>query len=112
MVTIIVAAALAGAAQSPKHDEGMFLCPSPIIATGFFNSLETAKDTGVPLTFEIDNRIAVKNDCRFVASRHLVPIDFVAGELAITDGHIKGWASPYLYIIYVNDPRHLAREGS
>ena len=31
------------------------------------------------------------------ASANLKPIDFVAGQFAITDGKIEGWASPQLY---------------
>lgn len=51
---------------------------------------------------EIAKGIATKNGCPFVASAMLKPVDFVAGQMAITDGKVKGWAAPQLYIMYVN----------
>ncbi|MFZ2157348.1 MAG: hypothetical protein WAV72_14680 [Bradyrhizobium sp.] len=53
---------------------------------------------------EIANGIAQKNGCPFVPSPNLRPVDFVAGQMAITDGKIKGWAAPQLYIMHVNWP--------
>jgi hypothetical protein len=51
---------------------------------------------------EIANNVAQKNGCPFVLSLNLKPVDFVAGQMAITDGKIKGWASPQLYIMHIN----------
>jgi hypothetical protein len=83
---------------------GMFLCRSPVVANDFWNGLVTAQQTGVQVNRDIAASIARKNGCEFIASEHLKPIDYVAGQLAITDGKIKGWASPQLYILYVNRP--------
>jgi hypothetical protein len=85
-------------------EPGMFLCRSPVVANDFWTDLNTAKQTGIELNMELAGSIARKNACPFVASPHLKPIDFVAGQLAITDGKIKGWAAPQLYIMYVNLP--------
>jgi len=85
-------------------DAGMFLCRSPVVANDFWNGLLTAQQTGVNVNKDIAASIAQKNGCSFMTSEHLKPIDFVAGQLAITDGKIKGWASPQLYILYVNRP--------
>jgi hypothetical protein len=30
------------------------------------------------------------------------PINFVAGQMLLTDGQNSGWASPYYYIVFVN----------
>jgi hypothetical protein len=46
---------------------------------------------------ELAGSSAQKNGCPFVPSANLKPIDFVAGQFAITDGKIEGWASPQLY---------------
>ena len=46
----------------------------------------------------------VKNAGQFVASSNLKPVNFVAGQMAITDGKVTGWAAPQLYILYVNRP--------
>lgn len=85
-------------------DAGMFLCRSPVVANDFWNDLLTARQTGISVNREIAANIARKNQCKFVTSNILKPIDFVAGQLAITDGRIKGWAAPQLYIMYVNRP--------
>jgi hypothetical protein len=85
-------------------DVGMFLCRSPVVANDFWNDLLTASQTGIAVNREMAASIARKNQCQFVASERLKPIDFVAGQLAMTDGHIKGWAAPQLYIIYMNPP--------
>ena len=85
-------------------DAGMFLCRSPVVANDFWNDLLTARQTGVTVNREIAASIARKHQCQFVASERLKPIDFVTGQLAITDGSIKGWAAPQLYIMYVNRP--------
>jgi hypothetical protein len=92
------------ASEANAADNGMFLCRSPVFAGTFYGGLLTAQQTGVQLDKKIAESIAKKNDCKFVPSDKLKPIDFVAGELAITDGNIKGWADPHLYIIYVNRP--------
>lgn len=95
-------ASLPAAATEP----GMFLCPSPVIANDFWNEvLLIAKSGAVQMTREIGARIAVKHGCTFVAGERLKPVDFVAGQLAIAyGGGEKGWASPFVYIDYVNRP--------
>jgi hypothetical protein len=90
------------ATPAAASEAGMFLCPSPVIANDFWSALQTAKGTGINLNRELAASIAQKNRCQFVAADNLKPIDFVAGQLAITDGRVKGWASPQLYILYVN----------
>jgi hypothetical protein len=57
----------------------------------------TAQQTGIKLNMELAGSSAQKNGCPFVPSANLEPIDFVAGQFAISDGKIKGWASPQLY---------------
>lgn len=76
--------------RAVANDGGMFLCRSPVIANDLWNDITTAQQTGLKLNKEMVASIATKNDCRFVASDHLKPIDFVAGQLAITDGKVKG----------------------
>ncbi|WP_315765633.1 hypothetical protein [Bradyrhizobium sp. SZCCHNS2005] len=83
-------------------EPGMFLCRSPVVANDFWTDLNQAAGAGVKLNMEIANGIAAKNGCPFVPSTNLKPIDFVAGQMAITDGKVKGWAAPQLYIMYVN----------
>lgn len=100
MVLIIGSADAAGT--------GMFLCRSPVVANDFWNDLLTAQQAGVSVNREIAASIARKNGCSFVASASLKPIDYVAGQLAITDGSVKGWAAPQLYILYVNQPDNQA----
>jgi hypothetical protein len=87
-------------------EPGMFLCRSPVVANDFWTDLNQAAGAGVKLNMEIAGSIAQKNSCPFVPSANLKPIEFVAGQLAITDGKIKGWASPHLYIMYVNRPNN------
>lgn len=82
-------------------EPGMFLCRSPVVANDFWTDLTGAS---VKLNMEIARTIAQKNGCPFVPSTNLKPIDFVAGQMAITDGKVKGWAAPQLYIMYVNRP--------
>ncbi len=60
------------------------------------------QQTGVPVDRRIGDSIAAKNGCAFLSGENLKPINFVSSELEITDGTIRGWASPYLYILYVN----------
>lgn len=83
---------------------GMFLCRSPVVANDFWSAIATAQGTGLKLSREMVASIAANHGCLFVASSHLKPIDFVAGQLAITDGKVKGWSAPQLYIHYVNAP--------
>ena len=82
-------------------DAGMFLCRSPVIASGLWGDLMVIQQSGVGLNVE---SVAQKDECPFVASENLKPIDFVDGALAITDGKVKGWADPHYYILYVNRP--------
>jgi hypothetical protein len=100
----LVALLLLPALETIAGESGMFLCRSPVVANDFWNALLAAQQTGVSVNKEIATGIAQKNDCPFVASNKLKPIDFVAGQLAITDGKIKGWAAPQLYILYANGP--------
>jgi hypothetical protein len=85
-------------------DAGMFLCPSPLIASGLWGDLMLVQTSGVGLNVEILASVAQKDKCPFVASENLKPVDFVDGALAITDGKVKGWADPHYYILYVNRP--------
>lgn len=91
-------------AASPVYaaDAGMFLCRSPVVANDFWSALLAAQQSGITVNRAIARSIAEKNQCQFLASKNLKPVDFVAGELAITDGTVKGWADPHLYIIYIN----------
>jgi hypothetical protein len=89
------------ASGAAANDGGMFLSRSPVVANDLWTDITTAQQAGLKLNREMVARIAAKNDCPFVASDHLKPIDFVAGQLAITDGKVKGWSSPQLYIHYV-----------
>ena len=85
-------------------DAGMFLCRTPVIASGLWGDLMVIQQSGVGLNVEILESVAQKDECPFVASENLKPIDFVDGALAITDGKVKGWADPHYYILYVNRP--------
>lgn len=82
----------------------MFLCRSQVVVNDFWTDLNQAAGAGVKLNMEIAPTIAQKNGCPFVPSSSLKPIDFVAGQMVITDGKVKGWAAPQLYIVYVNRP--------
>jgi hypothetical protein len=93
-----------GTAQSYADGAGMFLCRSPVVANDFWTDLNQAAGAGVKLNAEIARNIAQKNSCPFVSSPNLKPVDFVAGQMAITDGKIQGWAAPQLHIMYVNRP--------
>lgn len=93
-----------GTGQSFANGAGMFLCRSPVVANDFWTDLNQAAGAGVRLNMEIARNIAEKNGCPFVSSSNLKPVDFVAGQMAITDGKVKGWAAPQLYIMYVNRP--------
>jgi hypothetical protein len=85
-------------------DAGMFLCRSPTVARGLWGDLMLVQTSGVGLNVEILASVAQKDECTFVASENLKPVDFVDGALAITDGKEKGWADPHYYILYVNRP--------
>lgn len=82
----------------------MFLCRSPVVANDFWTDPNQAAGAGVKLNMVIARNIAQKNGCPFVSSSNLKPVDFTAGQMAITDGKVKGWAAPQLYIMYVNRP--------
>lgn len=104
------AALLCGLLGSPRSAEaqiypatdGMFLCPSPIIAGRFWNDLNAAGSTGVKLTHAVGADIAARNGCRFLQSKKLKPVRFVAGELGVSDGVVLGWTAPELFIVYIN----------
>jgi len=108
----LAAAAVLGAALQPTAagaqiqpaGDGMFLCRSPVVATGFWNDLNAAASAGVKLNRSVAASIAAKHGCGFVSSKRLKPVRFVAGQLGITEGSGLGWASPELYIIYLNNP--------
>ena len=102
-VLTVIAVGLASI-EANAAEPGMFLCRSPVVAIDFWRDLNTAQETGIKLNRELAGGIARKHGCQFVASSILKPVDFVAGQMAITDGRIKGWAAPQLYIIYVNRP--------
>ncbi|MCS3453893.1 hypothetical protein [Bradyrhizobium elkanii] len=93
-----------GTAPSFADGAGMFLCRSPVVANDFWTDLNQAAGAGVKLNMDIARNIAQKNGCSFVSSSSLKPVDFTAGQMAITDGKVKGWAAPQLYIMYVNRP--------
>jgi hypothetical protein len=82
--------------------DGMYLCRSPVIASNLWNDVITAGQAGVHLNKIILRNIADKNECPMVSSVTFKPINFVAGQLLLTDGQDSGWASPYYYIIFVN----------
>jgi hypothetical protein len=98
------ASVLAAVSVARAAEPGMFLCRSPVVANDFWGDLVTAQQTGITLNRELAASVARKHQCPFVASATLKPIDYVAGQLAITDGKLKGWAAPQLYILYVNRP--------
>jgi hypothetical protein len=103
---IFVVVSLAAIAFTPAlaADAGMFLCQSPVIASGLWGDLMLVQASGVGLNVELLASVAQKNECPFVASENLKPIDFVNGALSITDGKARGWADPHYYILYVNRP--------
>ena len=82
---------------------GMFLCPSPIMASSLFSALIQAQTIGVTLNHNTGLGIATKNGCNYFQANDLKPVDFVDGELLISGGQVKGWADPHLYIAYVNN---------
>jgi hypothetical protein len=90
------------ASRAEANGTGMYLCRSPVIASMLWGDMLQIGETGVPVTAEMTRSLAAKYECRFVTSQSLKPIDFVAGHLLITDGSVKGWAEPHLYIHYVN----------
>jgi len=92
------------------NGDGMFLCRSPVVANDFWSDLNSVSQAGVHLHRDIASEIAKKHQCVFTGGTNLKPIDFVAGELAITDGKTKGWADPHLYIMYVNSPSNKSTE--
>jgi hypothetical protein len=81
MLLLVMCISTASAAEP-----GMFLRASPVIANNFWNDLLTAQQAGVHLNRDIAASIAQKDGCPFIASDSLKPIDFIAGELAITNG--------------------------
>jgi hypothetical protein len=85
-------------------DAGMFLCRSPVVASGLWGDLMVIQQSAVALNVEVLASVAQKDECPFVASENLKPTDFVDGALSITDGKVKGWADPHYYILYVNRP--------
>jgi len=103
ILTVVSVAAIA-CAPALAAGAGMFLCRSPVIAIGLWGDLMVVQQSGVALNVEILASVAQKDECPFVASENLKPIDFVDGALAITDGKVKGWADPHYYILYVNRP--------
>lgn len=89
-----------GVAQAASN--GTWLCSSPVIANNLWTDISAVHETGVQLTKSMIDSMAAKNGCRFVASQNLKPVNFVAGQFLLVDGNAKGWASPFLYIWYVN----------
>lgn len=89
-------------AEAEAAGRGMYLCPSPVIANNLWNDVSDIRGRGISVTEDILHTLAIRNDCAFLSSQTLKPIDFVAGQLLITDGTAKGWANPYYYIHYVN----------
>lgn len=73
-------------------EPGMFLCRSRVVANDFW-TLTRLPARGVKLNMEIARTIAQENGCPFVPSTNLKSIDFAAGQMAITDGNVKGWAA-------------------
>lgn len=103
-ITLVSIALTLSAEAAEANGTGMFLCRSPVVANDFWSAITTAQGTGLKLSREMVASIAANNGYPFVASSHLKPIDLVAGQLAITDGKVKGWSAPQLYIHYVNAP--------
>jgi hypothetical protein len=100
VLTVLIIVSLATSARAA--DEGMYLCRSPVVANDLWTGLLTTQQTGVRVDQAILQQFAAKNECPFVPSGGLKPKDYVAGELLMTDGKIKGWAAPQYYILYVN----------
>jgi hypothetical protein len=73
-----------------------------MIAGRFWTDLTTAASTGVKVTHAVGVDIAARDGCRFVQSKGLKPVRYVAGELGISDGSGLGWTAPELYILYLN----------
>lgn len=88
-------------------EPGMFLCRSPVFANAFWNDILTVRDKGVEVNRKIAESVARKNECRFVASDRLRPVQFVAGMFEMTDGTESGFAAPHLLIMYANRPSAL-----
>ena len=82
--------------------DGMYLCRSLVVASDLWNDVITAGQAGVHLNKIILKNIADKNECPMVSSDTFKPMNFVAGQLLLTNGQESGWASPYYYIIFVN----------
>lgn len=99
---VAVAIASPGYTQVQPADAGVVLCSSPVIANNFYSDLKSAADAGVRLDHAQVLNVARKNECGYVISSKLRPIDFVAGALAVTDGKATGWVSTYIYIRYIN----------
>lgn len=94
-------------APAAAAEPGMFLCRSPVFAEAFWNDIVTVRDKGVEVNREIAESVAKKNECRFVASDRLRPVQFVAGMFQMTDGTVFGFAAPQLLIMYANRPSAL-----
>jgi hypothetical protein len=89
-------------ANSYADGAGMFLCRSPVVTNDFWTDLNQAAGAGVKLNMEIARNIAQKNACPFVCSTQADRLR--RGPIGVTDGKIKGWAAPQLYIMYDSRP--------
>jgi hypothetical protein len=65
----------------------MYLCRSPVVASDLWNDVINAQQAGVHLNKTILKNIADKNECPLVSSESFKPINFVAGQLLLTDGY-------------------------
>jgi hypothetical protein len=106
--TVIVALAVSGlggvaTAEIRPTSDGMFLCPTPASANYFWADAKATMANGVSMTRAIATQIATKNECHFVRSNSLKPVDYRNGQLAISDGSATGWAAPETYVIYINN---------
>ncbi|QQO20234.1 hypothetical protein JJB98_10060 [Bradyrhizobium diazoefficiens] len=100
LLAIAVVLAVGGGAKAAE--KGMYLCRSPVVANDYWNAVNVASGTGLRLTQANVADIAASNGCVFAASPNLKPVNFVAGMFEMTDGKLRGWASPQAYILYVN----------
>jgi hypothetical protein len=82
--------------------DGMYLCRFSTTASEFWNDVTTARQVGVELDKATLKSIADKNACPIVSSDSFKPIDYVAGQMLLTDGHDSGWADPRYYVMFVN----------
>ena len=111
MKKIAVLIALLAATPAHANGDGMYLCHTPATASAFWSDLVNARSNGAALTQRVSLGVAKKNQCEFVASEGLKPVDYVANQLSVTDGRANGWVDPHYFIYYVNQDSLSAAEA-